>query len=634
MAKGFENLHVKSAIKTHNKFDLSQTHLTTMDFGEIVPLFAEEVIPGDKFNVKGNYFSRLAPLAKPTYGKFQFKTMAAFVPYFQVADDVEGWLDGKLAWEGTATAFRKITMMDLVNYFKSIAISVCHPYLGEKEILGIPSGYSYSSYDEAAKTVTWTASTQPDIVIKYDWAVLGTYSDAPAEPNFFVFRGAAKYKVKVLNALGYALPQGVDLRTTSSWYINMQAVSLNAMPLLCFAKAYNDYMSQSQRYNISTLSSFLRNVKENKGTTGYNNGSSRLLYDGIATIMDNIILQYENDYFTSAWQTANDAIGSTGTSSKINTASVAQSAGATAAAASVQSNGYSVYTPITSNNLSQRSLDLLRNFDDWVRRNNYSGSRAVQNIYSRFGIKTEDYRANYAHVVDTDVIPVQVGDVTAQADTTGAALGDYAGKGIMSGEHGFSFESNDYGMLFILGWYTVTPMYAYGFSRTTLKNSPLDFYNPEFDGMGANPISVGEVFENPIATLVTSGSVSADTTLDTAVFGFTERYNEYRFGRDKITGEFRNYHSDSDMNVWHTGRLLGDVRAAGNLVAQSSNVNAMPQSNSEYNRIFSITDDSVNHFYVTAQFNVDAVRPMLSLNQVPRLGEGDTKLPRNGNVIN
>ena len=87
------------------------------------------------------------------------------------------------------------------------------------------------------------------------------------------------------------------------------------------------------------------------------------------------------------------------------------------------------------------------------------------------------------------------------------------------------------------------------------------------------------------------------------------------------------------MNGWHTGRNLAAIRKAGNLVAQSTSVNTLPQTNSEYNRIFSIQSGDVDHFYLTCQFNVKAIRPMLNLNQVPRLGEGDTVVPRNGNVI-
>lgn len=113
----------------------------------------------------------------------------------------------------------------------------------------------------------------------------------------------------------------------------------------------------------------------------------------------------------------------------------------------------------------QRTLDFLRSFDNWVKRNNYSGSRVVQQIFSRMGIKTSDYRDHYAHVITTEEMPIQVGDVTATADSTDVPLGDYAGKGIMNGTKPFSYKADDYGILIVLGYFTVTPMNPYGFDR-------------------------------------------------------------------------------------------------------------------------------------------------------------------------
>lgn len=622
--KGFDTLHVKSATKSHNKFDLSRTHLTTMDFGEIVPLLVEETVPGDKFSIKGNYFSRLAPLAKPTYGKFQFKTMAAFVPYFQIADDAEAWLAGKRTWEGESAYLRYFTVMDFVSFLNnSYVSSAVTPMTGVTT--KADNGILY--YEDSAGTRVDYAT--------YDY-MYGAINNAVV---FRKFTTLGKYYIKVLNSLGYAIPQNINLDIMSSgntWISEVGNMKLNAMPLLCFAKAFNDYMSQSQRYNTSNLTRFLKAVKHNKTTTGYA-GQGQIGSEGILTILTSIRPCYENDYFLSAWQKANAPIANQNDS--ILGMNVPSTGGLTLSDGEDVSepdyvanydNGTRLlvegHTTDYGATIWQRSLDFLKAFDDWVRRNNYAGSRAVQQIYARFGVKTDDYRSNYAHVISTDSIPVQVGDITSQADTEGAQLGDYAGKGIMSGEKGFSFDCKDYGMLFVFGWYSITPMNAYGFSRTVLKNQPFDFYNAEYDGMAAQAISYGELFANPVA--------SGDTHSDNDVFGFTERYNEYRYGRDNITGEFRNFNNKNEMNTWHMGRLLTDVRAAGNMVAQSTSMNTLSPQSSEYNRIFSVTDKSVNHFYLTANFNVSAVRPMLSLNQVPRLGEGDTTISRNGNEIN
>lgn len=576
--------------------DLSRVHLTTAQFGQVLPLFCEETIPGDKFNVSADYFSRMAPLVKPTYGKVSFHTMTSFVPYYQVADDFEAFVAGKVVWEGETPTLRYFELDDFCKWLIDIGSAVTS-------------------------------------AVSYDFA----YVDSAGAQRYLVFKDYAKYWVKIMNSLGYALPTLVDYRTSSDWYSSCRTTKLSALPLLAFAKAYNDYMSMSTRYNQAPLTEFLKKVKHNKAISGsYNASTGQIYYPGLNTIMAAIRICYETDYFISAWQKPNAPVIGAGGSGNESLGSVAITYADGAGGSVTQTNNVnSVQTQISYNLLSQRALDFLKGFDDWVRRNNYSGSRVVQQIYSRFGVKTDDYRSNYAHVIDTDILPIQVGDVTSQATTDatigGASvttgLGDYAGKGILSGGKGFSFESNDYGMLFVFGWFTVAPMNSFGFDRSVLRSQPLDWYNPEFDGVGVDSISAMEVATNPIALAVDGGMSDSD------VFGFTERYNSYRFGRDKITGEFRNYHTDADMNVWHTGRYVNDLRETGALVAQNTDFVTMSPKDSEFNRIFSQIDGSSDKFYLTAQFKVNAVRPMLSLNEVPRLGEGNTSVPRNGNVV-
>ena len=582
--KGFDVLKINSAVKARNKMDLSRTHLTTMQFGEIVPLCAEELIPGDDFNVRADYFSRLAPLVKPTYGKFQFKTVQAFVPYHMLAADAEAWLAGKTTWEGVTPQHRWFSMITLHSFITNVC-------------------------------VTSTGATQSNSVY--------TFLDTSGVTNYRVFTKVGKYYVKVLNSLGYNMPSGVDLQVGSSWMTNVSALKLSAYPLLAYFKVYNDYMSQSQRFNTSQLSNVLNAVKYARAYSGiWTNSTGEILPGGLSLMFGQVFLCYENDYFTSAWQSPNNSIANNESVSSVvipqvgNTANVSQNTLNTTISPNLAA---------TSVSIAQRALDFLKAFDNWVRRNNYSGSRSVQQIYSRFGIKTEDYRDHYAHIIGVESMPIQVGDVTATADTTGAALGDYSGKGIMNGSKPFSYKADSYGLLLVLGYFTVTPMNSYGFDRRVLRNTPLDYYNPEFDGLGADAISVGEYFASPID--------ETRAVLDNATFGFTERYNAYRYGRDVISGEFRTYRANGDMACWHTGRNMAAIRDASHLVAQNVDVNTMPQIDSEYNRIFSNTSGDVDHFYLTAHFDVSAVRPILNLNQVVNLGEGDTVVPRNGNTI-
>ena len=596
--KGFDVLKVKSAVRTHNKMDLSAPVLATMDIGQIVPLGTWELVPSDKrFDVKMRAFSRLAPLVEPTYGRIKFKVVKAFVPYHQVAWDSDAWFDGKTSWEGVTPHGRFISIGTLETF---VRLNCC--------------------------TSTGANATNCDY----------SMVDSSGVVKYFVFTNVGRYYVKILNSLGYAVPQGVDRQTSSYWSVNLQNYQLSAFPLLAFFKLYNDYMSQSQRFNTSALSDFLQNVKYGKAVSGFTPSSGVIAQAGLVTLFQNLFLNYENDYFTSAWQNPNNPLNA---SESINSVSVPGTSGSAGNIAfSLENNVLTHSAPVSGNSalvaIGQRALDMLRSYDNWVRRNNYSGSRANQQLYSRFGIKTDDYRSHYADVLGVDEVDVTIGDVTATAPWSNGSgvnptipLGDYAGKGIMNGEFSVGYSSSDFGMLFMLGYYTVVPLNAYGFDRSVLRSSPFDYYTPEYDGIGAEAIPVMEFFENP------RGVADGDTTPSDAVFGFTERYNSYRYGRPKILGDWRKFADTDPMNAWHTGRLLGAVRKAGSLVAQSSAVNTLPQADSEYNRIFSITSGGVDHFYLTCWFDVSAVRPMLNLNQVVNLGEGDTVVPRNGNII-
>ena len=83
------------------------------------------------------------------------------------------------------------------------------------------------------------------------------------------------------------------------------------MPLLCFLKAYNDYMSQQQRFNTSELSDTLLKIRQNKDVEGYYVSSSKCITTlGLQNMFECIKLCYEGDMFTSAWASPNAPLNS------------------------------------------------------------------------------------------------------------------------------------------------------------------------------------------------------------------------------------------------------------------------------------------------------------------------------------
>ncbi|QCS35972.1 major capsid protein [Capybara microvirus Cap1_SP_70] len=581
-------LHIKSGVKSRNKFDLSREHYTTIDFGQVLPIFHEDIIAGDQYNINPHFFSRLSPLVLPSYGKVSFRTIPMFVPYHQVYENYEAWLVGKKVDKGRSVGLPVIKMRDLMEYF---AKNNC--------------------YEDVTADVA------------YDIVRYGTSNT----PIYSRFNNKGRYIYKVLRMLGYQLLPNYNFNSPTEF-----DYYLNAMPLLCFAKAFNDYMTLNSQYSVSNLTKTLESIRISSNVDVVN--GNRYIYVSTQLITDLFAVLhplFENDYFTSAWQSPNSPLSDIGDIQDNRVyPNPFDTTGEHPFTATAQQTDTSSWN---SQRMGETALNLLRSFDDWIRRNNYSGTKTVQRILSRFGIKIEDYSIYFAHVLSgVQNTPLQIGDVTSTSQTDGADLGDYAGKGIVSGGvKPLHFKSDDFGMLLYLGWLNVKPMYGHGFDRNVLKLQPFDMYQPEFDCVGPNPISQGE--------LAVSLTNMADQKKDVInnVFGYTERYNEYRKGTSQVTGDFALIKSKKTLTPWLFDRLeLVDETTyeSRDFSPQTTLFNL--NDGQEFNRIF-VQEDSeklnVDHFFMSMNFDVMAVRPILSLSQSTNLGEGRLEFEKNGNDV-
>lgn len=605
--KTFDVLRVKPALKSRSKLDLSFPHLTTEAIGQIQPLMSKRLYPGDMWNVDAQYFSRVAPLMVPTYGRLDSKVAAYFVPCHQVAEDADAYFDGMTSYMGQTPLLRHFTVLSFHEAFMP----------KDTPLYGAESPSIVSNQNDF------------DFCIKDGQDVV-----------YYKLTTYGRWMYKFMASLGYQFAPSPDITVDPG----IAYKKLNAFPFLCACKAYNDWMSNSTKFNVSFLSSALLNIRQNKQVTnaggfpvpGYydiTSGelSAGLIFDMLACVR----LVYESDYFSTAWlRPASVGYSTLSHVTELQFQKSVNDNNGDEVALSTDMGSILAHNSLHGTNLtsiSQRGIQFLRAFDSWVRRNNFAGSRDVQQIYARFGIKPDYYRTHYAEVLGTATASMNVGDVMATSNgsvgDSEVILGEYAGKGIISGNLKFDCKASDHGYLIVLGWISVKASYPFGFDREVLRESPLDFYNPEFDGLSGDAISDMEVYSNPRQN--SGGDVFDDRSLET--FGFTERYNDYRCSRDMITGDFRLYDT---MKAWHFGRDLSQLWKSGENTAQSDSFMYYDRTGSQYNRIFNITDGSVDPIYTTVWFDISAMRPMQSLNEVPELGVGDVVVPKNGNVIN
>ena len=72
-----------------SSFNRSHGLKTTFDSGQLVPIFVDEALPGDTFNLRASLFGRMATPLKPIMDNLFLETFFFFVPNRLVWDNWE-----------------------------------------------------------------------------------------------------------------------------------------------------------------------------------------------------------------------------------------------------------------------------------------------------------------------------------------------------------------------------------------------------------------------------------------------------------------------------------------------------------------------------------------------------------------
>lgn len=590
----FSSVKIGQAASDYSKFDLSNNVMSTLDFAQIIPINSIECNIGDKFKYNFNCFTRVAPMVFPTFGNVGLRSIIAFVPYYTVSDDVDTFLSGITHFGGSPASGRFFYQTDLDTLFWGV--------LYQPNVSGTAnSPYLRRCTDDEVKAAKAYISSGKDLPRRFfSWHGSG------GDEAYFTFTWLGKYLYKILRSLGYDISQFVDFKKNPTDPVVNSHLVLNAFPLLCYFKMYADLMLPTSYYQTSPLLALLHAIKSKN--SDYVNSAGFIKNEKVHDVLSILVkVFYDSDYFTSAWQSPNSPL----TSALPSITTFEDTPNRVDLEADSISNKMTIY----GGTLSQTQLSFLRSFDNFVRRNNLVGYREFNAVYARYGIKPSEMKSNYCQLLDIRNLDLNVGDVTSTSQTDDTVLGAYAGKGFINGNSSVDIECKDFGMIVHMVQLYVKPVYFQGIRKRCLRKDAFDFYQPEFDGVGPQPISQVELH-----------SAHKDT-----VFGYTERYNEYRYSLDNIIGDFA---VDENMFPWHTGRVF-DYKSAP--VAQSDGFlryGVDSKGNSDYDRVFSTQnlENPFDHFFQVWNFNVSALRKMKNINAALNLGVGDIHLDRNGSV--
>lgn len=162
------------------------------------------------------------------------------------------------------------------------------------------------------------------------------------------------------------------------------------------------------------------------------------------------------------------------------------------------------------------------------------GSRYVE--YLRYlGVVSSDSRLQRPEYLGGGRSPLQFSEVLQTAQGTDP-VGTMRGHGITalrSNRYRRFFEEHGY----VMSLMSVRPktVYTNMLPRTFIRTTKEDFFQPELEHIGQQ-----EVYNIEL---------NANSSEPSGVFGYQDRYNEYRYHESSISGEFR-----STLNYWHMAR--------------------------------------------------------------------------------
>ncbi|MEM2002364.1 MAG: major capsid protein [Candidatus Methanomethylicaceae archaeon] len=495
-----------------SSFNRSSGLKTTFDAGKLIPIFVDEVLPGDTFNLNMAGFGRLATPLHPVMDNMYLETFFFFVPNRLVWDNWEKF-NGEQTNPGDSTDYLVPTLASpsltaegrLTDYF------------------GLPVGVSLSSLSPSslpfrAYNLIYNEWFRDQNLIDSLPVPTGDGPDGSADLGWSVVGGRPARRGKRHDYFTSCLP----------WPQKGDAVSL---PLGSMAEVTSN-AANGDPFTIGRI-----------GST------------------DHFQLRADPDGNPS-----NEVISfAIGGSQAVNM--FADLSDATAATVNDLREAFQV----------QKLLE----------KDARGGTRYTEIIQSHFGVTSPDARLQRPEYLGGGSARINISQVpqTSSTDET-SPQGNLAAFGTVGfNRHGFTQSFTEHGHIIGIACVRADLTYQQGLNRMWSRQGRFDFYWPSLAHLGEQAVLNKEIY-------------AQGTAEDDEVFGYQERYAEYRYKPSQITGAFRSNAAQS-LDTWHLSQEFDDLPVLGKTFIEE---------NPPIDRVIAVP--SQPHFIFDAYFDLKCARPM------------------------
>ena len=219
------------------------------------------------------------------------------------------------------------------------------------------------------------------------------------------------------------------------------------------------------------------------------------------------------------------------------------------------------------------------------------GTRYTEIIRSHFGVMSPDARLQRPEYLGGSSVPVNIAPVaqTSTSAISGSATpqGNLSAIGTLLSKSGFTQSFTEHGVIIGLANIRADLNYQQGMRRMWSRKTRYDFYFPAFANLGEQAVLSKEIYCDG-----TSG--------DDTVFGYQERWAEYRYHPSLITGRFRSTGA-STLDSWHLAQKFTSRPVLNNVFIEE---------NPPIGRVSAVNTELTNQFIFDSFFNIKMARPM------------------------
>lgn len=548
--------------RPRSQFLMNHSHKTTLNAGDLVPVYVQECYPGDTHTVRTNFVLRLQTLLTPIMDNLYLDTFFFFVPFRLIHE-----------------------------HFVNI--------MGENSDSAWIPQQSYSVPQTSAPSGGFAIGSLADY---FGWPPLKeNYSGSS-----YYFRSYAKIVEDWFRDQNVQDPINIstgDSNTTGSNGSNyITDLEKGGMPFI--VSRYKDYFSTC-----------LPDPQRGQPVEISLGGNAPVFGDGSPLAMlvkaspsGNSVLAHTSVNLTSGEERlgsgSNPAIGDASSWTSQGTSQFKYTGLATSDVLNGESSG--IYADLSSvTGISVNTLRLSFQMQKILESDARGGTRYISLLLNHFNVTSPDARLQRSEYLGGLHQPININQVVQNSETSNTPQGTVAAYSHTSGSHrDFTYSCVEHGVIIGVCCIRYDHSYQQGLDRMYSRKTRYDFYWPEFSNIGEQAVLNKEIF--------LQGSLAVDSDgnpYDDQVFGFNEAWADLRFRPSRVSAEMRSA-SPISLDSWH----LADEYASLPFLS----ADWMKEDKTNVDRTLAVTSSVANQAFVDFYFQQKSAR-VLPLFSIPGL---------------